>query len=227
MARQKTGREKRGIPQTSYEGCNVLGYHDEHCDILCWCIVCRPRYKVCGNTNVHRYVCSIVLLIRQNMVDVMGYRSDVVIAVAMANKENMDELLSVYALNMYVQKNNLLPEWEVGEYQGAWVAMYTAECVKWYDSYDDVKGFSALPKLAETFWEERGLPYAYRFIRVGEEYEDIEVSCNESSSNEIEKTGDILADLLGDALQVQTTITNEVHFANDNVSESLTKEGTD
>jgi len=227
MARQKTGREKRGIPQTSYEGCNVLGYHDEHCNILCWCIVRRPRYKVCGNTNVHRYVYRIVLLIRQNMVDVMGYQSDVVIAVAMANKENMDELLSVYALNMYVQKNNLLPEWEVGEYQGAWVAMYTAECVKWYDSYDDVKGLSALPKLAETFWEERGLPYAYRFIRVGEEDNDIEVSCNESSSNETEKTGDILADLLTDALQVQTTITNEVHFANDNVSDSLTKEGTD
>ena len=41
----------------------------------------------------------------------MGYQSDVVIAVAMASKENMDELLSVYALNMYVQKNNLLPEW--------------------------------------------------------------------------------------------------------------------
>ena len=157
----------------------------------------------------------------------MGYRSDVVIAVAMANKENMDELLSVYALNMYVQKCNLLPEWEVGEYEDAWVAMYTAEHVKWYGSYDDVKGFEALTKLAETFWEERGLPYAYRFIRVGEEDNDIEVSCNESSSNETEKTGDILADLLTDALQVQTTITNEVHFANDNVSDSLTKEGTD
>ena len=227
MARQKTGREKRGIPQTSYEGCNVLGYHDEHCNILCWCIVRRTRCKVCGNTNVHRYVYSIVLLVRQNMVDVMGYRSDVVIAVAMANKENMDELLSVYALNIFVQKNNLLPEWGVGEYQGAWVAMYTAECVKWYDSYDDVKGLSALPKLAETFWEERGLPYAYRFIRVGEEHEDIEISCNESGTDETEKTGDILADLLTDALQVQTTVINEIDFANDNVSEPLTKEGTD
>ena len=157
----------------------------------------------------------------------MGYRSEIVIAVAMANKEDMDELLSVYALNMYVQKENLLPEWEVGEYEDAWVAMYTAEQVKWYDHLDDVKGLSALTKLAETFWEERGLPYAYRFVRVGDEYEDIEVSCNESSSNETDKTGDILADLLADALQVHTTITNEVHFANDNVSESLTKEGTD
>ena len=230
MARQKTGREKRGIPQTSYEGCNVLGYHDEHCNILCWCIVCRTRCKVCGNTNVHRYVYSIVLLIRQNMVDVMGYRSDVVIAVAMANKENMDELLSVYALNMYVQKHNLLPEWEVGEYQGAWVAMHTDEHVKWYDNYEDVTGFGALTKLAETFWEERGLPYAYRFIRVGEEYEDIEVSCNESDcGGHDDKTGSHLADLLADALQVQTTITNEVNFANDNtVRNSVhTNEGTD
>ena len=154
----------------------------------------------------------------------MGYQSDVVIAVAMASKENMDELLSVYALNMYVQKNNLLPEWGVGEYQGAWVAMYTAECVKWYDSYDDVKGLSALPKLAETFWEERGLPYAYRFIRVGEEYEDIEVSCNESAwADQDDKTGSHLADLLCDALQVQTTITNGLNFANDNTLRNSVK----
>ena len=154
----------------------------------------------------------------------MGYRSDVVIAVAMANKENMDELLSVYALNIYVQKHNLLPEWEVGEYQGAWVAMYTAEHVKWYDSYDDVRGFSALPKLAETFWEERGLPYAYRFIRVGEECEDIEVSCNESDcGGHDDKTGSHLADLLADALQIQTTISNEVNFANDNTLRNCVK----
>ena len=67
------------------------------------------------------------------------------------------------------------------------------------------------------------MPYAYRFIRVGEEHEDIEISCNESGTDETEKTGDILADLLTDALQVQTTITNGLNFANDNTLRNCVK----
>ena len=154
----------------------------------------------------------------------MGYRSDVVIAVAMGSKKDLDELMSVYALNIFVQKENLIPSWEIGEYEDAWVAMYTAEQVKWYDSYDDVKGFEALTKLAENFWEERNMPYAYRFIRIGEEDNDIEISCNES---EDDVQGSRLADTLADALYISRQINNEVEFANDNVSDSLTQEGTD
>ena len=154
----------------------------------------------------------------------MGYRSDVVIAVAMGSKKDLDELMAVYALNIFVQKENLMPEWEIGEYEDAWVAMYKAEQVKWYDSYDDVKGFEALTKLAETFWAERNMPYAYRFIRIGEEANDIEISCNES---EDDVQGSRLADTLADALYISTEIQNGLEFANDNVSDSLTQEGTD
>ena len=136
----------------------------------------------------------------------MGYRSDVVIAVAMGSEKDMRELMSVYALNMYVQKENLIPEWSIGTYEDAWVAMYTAEHVKWYRSYDDVKGFEALPKLAETFWEKRNMPYAYRFIRIGEEYEDIQISCNESDYGEHDDDvqGSRLSDTLADALMLVT-----------------------
>ena len=154
----------------------------------------------------------------------MGYRSDVVIAVAMGSKKDLDELMAVYALNIFVQKENLIPSWDIGEYEDAWVAMYTAEQVKWYDSYDDVKGFEALTKLAETFWAERNVPYAYRFIRIGEEANDIEISCNES---EDDVQGSRLADTLADALYISTEIQNGLEFANDNVSDSLTQEGTD
>ena len=154
----------------------------------------------------------------------MGYRSDVVIAVAMGSKKDLDELMAVYALNIFVQKENLIPSWDIGEYEDAWVAMYTAEQVKWYDSYDDVKGFEALTKLAENFWEERNMPYAYRFIRIGEEDSDIQISCNES---EDDVQGSRLADTLADALYISRQINNEVEFANDNVSDSLTQEGTD
>ena len=149
----------------------------------------------------------------------MGYRSDVVIAVAMGSKEDMDELVSVYALNIFVQKENLIPEWEIGEYEDAWVAMYKAEGVKWYDSYDDVKGFEALTKLAENFWEERNMPYAYRFIRIGEEDNDIEISCNESDcGGQDDVQGSRLADTLADALYVSRSVSNDITLTahNDN-----------
>ena len=149
----------------------------------------------------------------------MGYRSDVVIAVAMGSKKDLDELMAVYALNIFVQKENLLPEWEIGEYEDAWVAMYKAEGVKWYDSYDDVKGFEALTKLAETFWEERNMPYAYRFIRIGEEDNDIEISCNESDcGGQDDVQGSRLADTLADALYVSRSVSNDITLTahNDN-----------
>ena len=149
----------------------------------------------------------------------MGYRSDVAIAVAMGSKKDMDELMAVYALNMYVQKHGLLSSWEIGEYDDAWVAMYVAEEVKWYEDYEDVKGFSALPKLAETFWEERGLPYAYRFLRIGEEMNDVEISCNESDcGGHDDVQGSRLADLLADALYVSRSVSNDLTLTahNDN-----------
>ena len=113
----------------------------------------------------------------------MGYRSDVVIAVAFAEKQHLDEVMAVYALNMYVQKHDLLSSWEIGEYDDAWVAMYTCEVVKWYDTYEDVTGFNALTKLAKKFWEERSIPYAYRFVRIGEEDADVEIDVHESDCN--------------------------------------------
>ena len=159
----------------------------------------------------------------------MGYRSDVVIAVAMGSKKDLDELMAVYALNIFVQKENLMPEWEIGEYENAWVAMYKAEQVKWYEYYDDVKGFEALTKLAETFWAERNVPYAYRFIRIGEEDNDIEISCNESDcGGQDDVRGSRLADTLADALYISRQINNEVEFANDNDSRnSVNNERTD
>ena len=149
----------------------------------------------------------------------MGYRSDVVIAVAMGSKKDLDELMAVYALNIFVQKENLMPEWEIGEYENAWVAMYKAEQVKWYEYYDDVKGFEALTKLAETFWAERNVPYAYRFIRIGEEDNDIEISCNESDcGGHDDNRGDELSDLLADALYVSRSVNNDITLTahNDN-----------
>jgi hypothetical protein len=141
----------------------------------------------------------------------MGYRSDVAIAVAFAEKQHLEEVMSVYALNMYVQKHDLLSSWEIGEYDDAWVAMYTAEEVKWYDTYEDVTGFNALGKLAKKFWEERSIPYAYRFVRIGEEDADVEIDVHESDCNgSDDNRGDRLADLLADALYVSRSVNNDI-----------------
>lgn len=154
----------------------------------------------------------------------MGYRSDVVIAVAMQSEEDIRELMSVYALNIHVQKHNLLPEWTVGVMDDVWVALFHQDDVKWYDNYPDVQGFEAIIPLVRSFAEERGMKYAYRRIRIGEEMDDVEIDCDEN-----EGVSEDLADFLADHINVHRSIENELALepTNDNVSDTLTQKGTD
>ena len=101
----------------------------------------------------------------------MGYRSDVYIAVAFASEEDMKEVLAVYTIDPRVQKYNLLQGWEVTEDN---ILYYHGDYVKWYSDYDDVEGIEHMLRLADKFHEERDMPIAYRFIRLGEEDTDIE-----------------------------------------------------
>ena len=101
----------------------------------------------------------------------MGYRSDVYIAVAFASEEDMKEVLAVYTIDPRVQKYNLLQGWEVTEDN---ILYYHNDYVKWYSDYDDVEGIEHMLRLADKFHEERDMPIAYRFIRLGEEDTDIE-----------------------------------------------------
>ena len=101
----------------------------------------------------------------------MGYRSDVYIGVAFANADDLKEVVAVYTIDPRVQKHNLLQEWEVKEDN---ILYYHADYVKWYDSFDDVTGIEHMLHLADKFYEERDMPVAYRFIRIGEEGADVE-----------------------------------------------------
>ena len=102
----------------------------------------------------------------------MGYRSDVYIAVAFASKSDMEEVLAVYTLDPRVQKADLVKDWEVKEDN---ILFYSVAGTKWYDSYEDVQGLEYMLTLADQFHEERDMPIAHRFIRTGEELDDIEV----------------------------------------------------
>ncbi len=101
----------------------------------------------------------------------MGYRSDVHIAVAFDSKENMDEVIAAYALNINVEKHNLVNDWVV---KGDNILYFHADSVKWYDDYEWVQGYEYIFELVKEFYEARGFSSAYRLLRVGEEDDDVE-----------------------------------------------------
>ena len=102
----------------------------------------------------------------------MGYYSDITIAVAFASKEDMDEVLAVYAMLPEVQKHNILKEyWERREDN---ILLYTHDSVKWYENFEDVQAVERIMSLVEEFHEQRNMPFAWHKIRIGEEPNDIE-----------------------------------------------------
>ena len=104
----------------------------------------------------------------------MGYRSDVLIAVAFSTKEHRDEVWAVYCMDPRVKEHNLAGAWknhDGGEYPVLW---YQEDDVKWYESFDDVQGVTHLIDVASDFAQERGLHYASIMLRIGEEMTDIE-----------------------------------------------------
>jgi len=61
----------------------------------------------------------------------MGYRSDVVLAVAFETPEQMDEVLAIYAMDPLVQKHNIMEDWII-QRDPSPIMAYLAEGVKWY-----------------------------------------------------------------------------------------------
>jgi hypothetical protein len=106
----------------------------------------------------------------------MGYRSDVAIAFVFSKKEQIDEVLAIYQMRPFVSEHDLVECWTVRDWDGVWGLTYSAESIKWYDSYEDVQGLEDMVTVVETFAEERGdaFPYAYCKLSVGEEDDDIE-----------------------------------------------------
>lgn len=103
----------------------------------------------------------------------MGYRSDVAIGM---KRKYYDELLEK-AKNIFDEnlKKNALFLLENSSGSGVGVTIHKKTCdnceyiilsytwVKWYDTYDAIE------------WLEENIPEQYAFIRIGEDYDDIEV----------------------------------------------------
>jgi hypothetical protein len=101
----------------------------------------------------------------------MGYRSEVHIAVAFDSKKNMDEVIAAYALNINVEKHNLVNDWVIKDDN---ILYFHADHVKWYDDYEWVQGYEYMFELVKEFCEARGFSSAYRLLRVGESDDDVE-----------------------------------------------------
>ena len=130
----------------------------------------------------------------------MGYRSDVLIAVAFSNKEHRDEVWAVYCMDQRVKDHALAGAWknsDGGEYP---VLYYEGDYVKWYENYEDVQGIEHMIEVASNFAQERGLHYASIMLRVGEEMTDIE-------HNNRQTNGD-MEDFLYKLCDIERTITH-------------------
>ena len=102
----------------------------------------------------------------------MGYRSDVVLAVAFETQEQMNEVLAIYAMDSLVQKHNVMQEWRMDDCHPRMV--YFAEGVKWYPRFEDVRAVQNIETVAGEFASKRGFEYGVYYLRYGEDPRDIE-----------------------------------------------------
>jgi hypothetical protein len=103
----------------------------------------------------------------------MGYRSEVAYVIAFEDKATLNEFISLVMLKGG-REAEALKECQLDVAEGVFSCYrinFYADSVKWYDSYPDVEAHTWL----YTYAVERfGDKCAYRFLRVGEEQNDIE-----------------------------------------------------
>ncbi len=100
----------------------------------------------------------------------MGYRSDVAIAI---HKDLQGEFLTfLNTTELMAEIFGDMSDFELNkDYQGDGHWLFTVDSVKWYSSYIDVEMFE---KFFNAMDEDDDHREKYRFIRIGEESEDIE-----------------------------------------------------
>jgi hypothetical protein len=106
----------------------------------------------------------------------MGYRSDVLIAIAFKTKTQRDEIWAAYCIDPRVQNDGLAGVWKnSNEDEFTPILYYYQESIKWYESSEYVQGIEHMRYVAEQFEEHRGMPFAWLKYRIGEELTDVEV----------------------------------------------------
>ena len=117
----------------------------------------------------------------------MGYRSDVAYTIRFVDDHDTNNEQSFYTF-LAEAKSNAATAPCFGDDHWADVEIdeerlrinFAADDVKWYPSYPSVACHEALIDLADEWAndESNNSEIAYRFVRIGEEYEDIEIRSN-------------------------------------------------
>jgi hypothetical protein len=156
----------------------------------------------------------------------MGYRSDVKIIVALPTEKAREEVMALYSMHPLVQKGDIAELWETYErtfdnvHDGksdvakpvtAYLLVYQDEDVKWYETDEKVKAVMWMFQfLQQSSDESEDFIYAYKFVRVGENTDDIEV---ERGWSEDSKTmGDALDDFVSEMLDVRVEICLDINL---------------
>ena len=101
----------------------------------------------------------------------MGYRSEVAVVIAFKDEAQRDTFLTLQIAKKDEDINEALKEVKKLESNKLF---YYAIDVKWYESYDFVKAVTNLYLEAVALYGDDGA--GYRFTRIGEEVEDIEIT---------------------------------------------------
>ena len=100
----------------------------------------------------------------------MGYRSDVVLAV---NKEIMPEFLAYLATNDEAKRLVFSDHCELNQdYEGEGHLLVAWTGIKWYEGFPDV---GVIEKFTCEQDEDTDNSEMFRFVRMGEDYGDVEV----------------------------------------------------
>ena len=103
----------------------------------------------------------------------MGYRSDVAIAI---HKDLQGEFLTfLNTEKLMAQIFGDMSDFTLDkDYQGEGHWLFTANSIKWYTNWDDYADIQMFEKFMNAMDEKSKHDTLYRFLRIGEELEDIE-----------------------------------------------------
>lgn len=99
----------------------------------------------------------------------MGYRSDVAYVIKFDSIEKRDNFVTLMKMKNDKHLSEAIEETK-HDYKKDPIITFTADSVKWYDSFPDVDAHHQLMDNAAHLFEGE-----YRFVRVGENYDDVEV----------------------------------------------------
>ena len=107
----------------------------------------------------------------------MGCKSNVTIQCKEKAFKLFKEAWESVSENNYFKPNKVLKSDDI--YTFMW------DCVKWYESFDDVTAITNVMNKLDDYEYCKNEKYAYKFIRLGEKYGDIETRENEASWDEL------------------------------------------